>query len=240
MERQDCLWPGGPVFYYDDALFKPGTDAFLLAAFARPRAGDRVCDLGAGTGLIGLLLLTREPSLELHNVEIQAASLRLAERTAQENSLSVSQHLGDLRSLQGVLDPGSLDYVVSNPPYFSPDSGHAAPESARRIARQESACTLEDICSASARLLRWGGRFALVHRPERLCDLIAALRHSGLEPKRLRLVHHTVSSAPSLVLVESRRGGRPSLRVEPPLILRDEKGLETPEVEAIYFRNRKH
>ena len=240
MERMEQLSGCGYRYYYDDALFKPGTDAFLLAAFARPRARDRVCDLGAGTGLIGLVLLTRESSLELRNVELQESPLRLAERTARENALSVCQHLCDLRSLEGVLEAGSFDYVVSNPPYFSSGSGCTAPDPARRIARQESCCTLEEVCAAAARLLRWGGRFALVHRPDRLCDLMTALRRSGLEPKRMRLVHHTTASAPSLVLLEGRRGGRPTLKVEPPLILRDEKGQETPEVQASYFRMMKH
>ena len=237
MERSERLWSGGPVFYYDDALFKPGTDAFLLAAFARPRAGERVCDLGAGTGLIGLLLLAREPSLRLHNVELQAAPLRLAARTAEANALPVSQHLADLRHLEGVLEAGRFDYVVSNPPYFPAGSGHVPPDQARRQARAETGCTLEDVCAAAARLLRWGGRFALVHRPERLCDVLAALRERGLEPKRLRLVQHTASAAPSLVLVESRRGGRPSLAVEPPLVLREGDGRESAEVQAAYFRH---
>ena len=125
MERMDHLWPGGPVFLYDDSLFKPGTDAFLLGAFARPRAGDAVCDLGAGTGLIGLLLLAPEPRLTVHNVEIQAAPLRLADRTARENGLAVCQHLADLRHLEGILPAGSMDYVVSNPPYFPPGRGAA-------------------------------------------------------------------------------------------------------------------
>lgn len=237
MERMDHLWPDGPVFFYDDTLFQPSTDAFLLGAFARPRAREVVCDLGAGTGLIGLLLLAREPSLMLHNVELQAAPLRLAQRTAQENSLAVEQHLADLRHLEGVLHAGSFDYVVSNPPYFQPRRGRASPDAVRRTAREESTCSLEELCTAAARLLRWGGRFALVHRPERLCDLMVNLRRHGLEPKRLRLVQHTAGAAPSLVLVESRRGGKPSLRVEPPLILRDEAGQETPEARAVYFRN---
>ena len=240
MERCDHLWPDGPVFYYDDALFKPGTDAFLLAAFARPRARDRVCDLGAGTGLIGLVLLTRESSLELHNVELQAAALRLAERTAQANNLAVSQHLADLRHLEGVLPAGSMDYVVSNPPYFPPGSGGTPPDAARRAARAEGSCSLADVCAAAARLLRWGGRFALVHRPDRLCDLMVTLRQCNLEPKRLRLVQHTASAVPSLVLLESRRGGRPSLAVEPPLVLREADGQETAEVQAAYFRDREH
>ena len=240
MERMEYLWPGGPVFFYRDDLFKPGTDAFLLGAFARPRAGESVCDLGAGTGLIGLLLLAREPRLTLHNVELQEAPLRLAERTARENGLHVSQHLADLRHLEGVLSAGSMDYVVSNPPYFPSGSGAPPPDGARRAAREEYACSLEDVCTAAARLLRWGGRFALVHRPERLCDLLLALRAAGLEPKRLQLVQHTAGSAPSLVLVESRRGGKPSLRVEAPLILRDASGRETPAVREAYFRDREH
>ena len=240
MERTDRLWPGGPVFFYDDTLFKPSTDAFLLGAFARPRAGETVCDLGAGTGLIGLLLLAREPGLTVHNVELQEPPLRLAERTALENNLAMSQHLADLRHLECVLAPGSMDYVVSNPPYFSSGRGATASGGTRRTAREEHTCSLADICAAAARLLRWGGRFALVHRPERLCDLMVTLRACGLEPKRMQLVQHTACAAPSLVLLESRRGGKPSVRVEPPLILRDAEGRETAAVRAIYFRDREH
>ena len=214
MERTDRLWPGGPVFFYDDTLFKPSTDAFLLGAFARPRAGETVCDLGAGTGLIGLLLLAREPGLTVHNVELQEPPLRLAERTALENNLAMSQHLADLRHLECVLAPGSMDYVVSNPPYFPSGSGATASGGPRRTAREEHTCSLADICAAAARLLRWGGRFALVHRPERLCDVLCALRAQGLEPKRVKLLSHFPGHPPSLLLVEGVRQGRPGLTVE--------------------------
>ena len=235
MERMDRLWPQGPVFYYDDTLFQPGTDTFLLGAFARAKRGETVCDLGAGTGLLGLLLWAREPTIVLHSVECQAPALRLAERTARHNGIDAHHHLGDLRQL--ALPAGCCDLVVSNPPYFPAGSGYAAASAARQTARSETACTLEELCTAAGRLLRWGGRFALVYRPERLCDLMCALRACGMEPKRLRLVQHTASAAPSLVLLESRRGGKPGLTVEPSLLLREADGSETAELQAVYFRS---
>lgn len=236
MERMDRLWPMGPAYYYDDSLFQPSTDTFLLGAFAQAKRGETVCDLGAGTGLLGLLLWAREPSILLHNVECQAPALQLAERTALENGLNAHHHLGDLRQLDGVLQAGCCDLVVSNPPYFSTGSGRAASSAARQTARSEISCTLEELCAAAGRLLRWGGRFALVYRPERLCDLMCALRAYGMEPKRLRMVQNTAAAAPSLVLLEARRGGKPNLTIDPPLILRAADGSESAEVQTIYFR----
>lgn len=236
MERQETLWPGGPVFFYDDALFPPGTDAFLLGAFPKLRRDALVCDLGAGTGLVGLLLLAREPSLRLHNVELQEAPLRLAEKTAAANGFAVSQHLGDLRTMADLPETGRFDLVVSNPPYFSKEAGPACGADALRLARSEAGCTIFDVCRRASRLLRWGGTFAAVYRPERLCDLLEAMRSHGLEPKRLRLVQHTAVSAPSLVLAEGRRGGKPGLTMEPPLVLHRPDGGDTEELEKIYFR----
>ena len=238
MERWETLWPGGPGFFYDDALFPPGTDAFLLGAFPRLRRGDLVCDLGAGTGLVGLLLLAREPSLRLHNVELQEAPLRLAERTAAANGLTVVQHLGDLRTMADLPETGRFDLVVSNPPYFPREAGPDCGAEALRLSRSEAGCTIFDVCRRAARLLRWGGAFAAVYRPERLCDLLEAMRREGLEPKRLRMVQHTPAAAPALVLAEGRRGGRPGLTAEPPLVLHREDGGDTEELEEIYFRRR--
>lgn len=238
MERWETLWPGGPGFFYDDALFPPGTDAFLLGAFPKLRPGALVCDLGAGTGLIGLLLLVREPTLRLHNVEIQAASLALAEKTAAANGLTVQQHLGDLRTMPDLAETGRFDLVVSNPPYFPVGAGPACDTEALRLARSEEGCTIFDVCRRASRLLRWGGAFAAVYRPDRLCDLLEAMRRFGLEPKRLRMVQYTAGAAPSLVLAEGRRGGKPGLTVEPPLLLCREDGSDTEEVEEIYFRRR--
>lgn len=237
MEKSDRLWPGGPVFYYDDSLFPPSTDTFVLGAFARTRRGERVCDLGSGTGLLGLLLLAREPELHLTGVERCADACALARQTAERNGLEgrLVTVEGDLREY-GLLPAGSFDAVVSNPPYFAAGSGVLSPDRARRDARADENCSLEELCAAAARLLRWGGRFSLVFRPERMAELFACLRERRLEPKRLRFVQHRPQAAPSLLLLESRLGGRPGLAVEPLLLLHDEQGRETEELRRIYFQ----
>ena len=240
MEKTDRLWPDGWQFLFDDVLFQPGTDSFLLGAFPKLKRGERVCDLGAGTGLLGLLLLAREPSLHITNVEIQSAACDLAQRTAALNGLesAVTCVEGDLRQ-PSLLPAGSFDLVVSNPPYFSESSGALAHSDARRTARSEVSCTLEDICAAASRLLRWGGRLALVFRTERLAELMELTRRHGLEPKRLRFVHNTSHSAPSLLLLECRRGGKTGLTVDAPLLMTNEDGTPSTDVDAAYFRNKR-
>lgn len=240
MEKTDQLWPGGWQFLFDDALFQPGTDSFLLGAFARVKRGDQVCDLGAGTGLLGLLLLARQPSLHITNVEIQGAACDLARRTAALNGLeeSITCVEGDLRET-ALCKPGSFDVVITNPPYFTEGSGAQALSDARRTARSESCCTLEEICAAASRLLRWGGRLFLCLRPERMAELMELCRRHALEPKRLRLVQNTAQSAPWLLLLECRRGGKTSLAVEAPLIMTNTDGTPTADMDAAYFRDKR-
>jgi tRNA1Val (adenine37-N6)-methyltransferase len=125
---------------------------------------------------------------------------------------------------------------VSNPPYYAEGRGKSSLKDGRASAREERTCTLADVCAAASYLTRWGGLFALVHKPERLAEVICALRENGLEPKRLRFVQYNAEAAPNLILIESRRGGKPSLRIEAPLILADEYGNDTEEVKRIYHR----
>ena len=240
MEKIDQLWPGGFRFLFDDALFQPGTDSFLLGAFPRLKRSETVCDLGGGTGLLGLLLLAREPSLHVTEVELQSQACALCRRSAALNGLEDSLQCieADLRHLP-MLRPGSFDLVVANPPYFAAGSGAQAESAARRAARSEVTCTLEDILTAAARLLRWGGRLALVFRTERMAELMAAARRHGLEPKRLCIVQNTISSTPSLFLLECRRGGHTGLQVEPPLLLQGPDGKPTAALDAAYFRNKR-
>ena len=232
MERKDFLRQGGPCFYFDTELFAPMTDSFALGWFAAPKRGERVCDLGSGTGLLGTLLLAREPSLTLFCVEQNAAANALAEKGFAENGWAerVTLRTGDLRENAALPAAGSMDYALSNPPYFPAGSGASAAGEARQAAREEVGCTLADVCAAAARVLRWGGRFALVHRPERLSDLFCTLRAHGLEPKRLRFVASAAESAPSLALVEARRGGKAGLSVEPMLF------IGSTDWDEVYFR----
>ena len=240
MEHWEPLKPGGLRFVYDDALFPPGTDSFLLSSLPRLRPGLRVCDLGCGTGLLSLLLLQRQRELRVTGLELQAEAVRLARRAAEENGLedrfAVCQ--GNLRDHRSLFPGGSFDLVICNPPYYPSGSGRMARDAQRRDARAETSCSLEDVCQAAAWLLRWGGSFCLVHKPERLADLCCILRGCGLEAKRLRFVCKAAGSAPSLILLESRRGGRPVLTVEAPLILQDAGGAPTAELDAIYFRTK--
>ena len=238
MEHWEALCHGGYRFVYNDALFRPGTDTFLLSSLPRLKPGLQVCDLGCGTGLLGLLLLQRQPGLTVTGIDIQPAAIRLAEEAAVKNGLTdcLTFQAADLRNVKALFPTGSFDLAVCNPPYYPSASGSLSGDSARRTARSEVACTPEDVCKAASYLLRWGGSFCLVHKPERLTDLLCALRENGLEPKRLRFVCKTAGSAPSLALAEARRGGRPGLAIEEPLILQTPDGAPTPEVDAIYFR----
>ena len=238
MEHWESLKDGGYRFVYDDTLFRPGTDSFVLSSLPRLKPGLRVCDLGCGTGLLGLLLLQRQSGLQVTGLELQADAVALAQKAIEKNGLQdcFTVREGDLRDVRSYFKTGSFDLVICNPPYFPPQSGAVSDAPALQKARAETACTLEDVCRAAAYLLRWGGSFCLVHKPERLTDLLCTLRQTAMEPKRLRFVCKTAGSAPSLLLLEGRRGGKPGLTIDPPLILQNPDGTSTAEVDAIYFR----
>ena len=232
----EALRPGGLRFVYGNGQHPPGLDSFLLASLPGLRPGLRVCALGCGTGLLGLLLLQRQPDLRVTGLASQPEAVRLGRLAAAENQLEdrLVFRLEDLRETS--LPAGRFDLAICNPPYFPPSAGPPPKGEARRTARTEAACALEDVCRTAGRLLRWGGALCLVHKPERLTDLLCALRENGLEPKRLRLVSPRWDRAPSLLLAEARRGGRPGLRVEPPLILENPDGSPSAELSRIYFR----
>ncbi len=236
MERTETFTGCDFRYTYDDTLFPPGTDSFLLSSFPSLKPGLRVCDLGCGAGLLGLLLLRREPALSVCGVELDPTAARLARHNIEQNRLQgrMQVYAGDLRDPK-LLPAGQWDLAISNPPYYAAGSGALPRSAGLQPARAELNCTLDALCRSAARLVRWGGRICLVHKPERLVDTLCALRAAGAEPKRLRWVCQRAEAAPSLVLIEGRRGGRPGLRTEPPLILTRD-GAPTPEVNALYHR----
>ena len=193
-------WPEG--------VFPLGGDALALGEFATVRPRWRVCDLGTGSGALLLMLARRAEGLSLTGVEQDPLAARTARDNLAANGLPGELVLGDWREIP--LPAGAFDLVVSNPPYFPPDSGRG-----NDPARMELHGGLEELCAAAGRLLKNGGRFALCHRPERLCDVLCTLRAHGLEPKRLKLVAHSPAHSPALLLVEAVKGGRPGLTVEP-------------------------
>lgn len=240
MEKTERLWDGGPVLLHGDNVFPPSTDTFLLGYFARVRRGERVCDLGAGGGLLGTLLLARQRELTVTAVELQEAGCDTIRRAAACNGWEdrLLPWQADLRQAQQLPHTGSFDAVVTNPPYFPAPRGVLSPDRQRQSTRAECTCTLEDICRAASRLLRSGGRFSLVMPPQRMAELFGTAQKVHLEPKRMRTVHFDPAAAPSLFLLECRKDGHTGLTMESPLFLRDGQGQETQEYQRIYFRAR--
>ena len=198
-----------------------GTDAYLLAAYVRPQKSGRAVDLGSGTGILPLLLVARDKIGTVHAAEIQPAFAELIERNAALNGFSerIRAVCKDVRELTPEDVGGEVDLVVSNPPYMRPNAGKKNEWDEKYIARHEVFGGIADFCGAAGRLLRYGGRFVSVLRPDRLADLVAALRQAGMEPKRMTLVYADASAEPCMVLTEAVKGSAPDLRVTPPLLL---------------------
>lgn len=217
-------------------LFSLGTDAMALAYFARVPQGAAVCDLCAGGGAVGLLLLAADPSLRITAVELQQEACELMQQTREKNGLAgrFTVLRGDIREIRALLPQGSFRHVICNPPYYPVGSGAAPEHMAMAIARTELCCSLEDVCAAARWLLPTGGSLWLVHKPERLAELCARLCAAGLEPKLLRAVCPKPGAAPSLLLLRAVRGGKPGLDWQAPLVLADETGQPTEEYRRIY------
>lgn len=238
MEGFDELWPDGPKFMQRGGGFRLSTDSVMLADFVNVKKARRCLDLGSGAGVLCVLLAARAPDMDITGIELQEDWAELSRANLRENHMDSKVNIitGDLRRYRDLVPAGSFDLVVSNPPYFSVNSGYSAPDESRASARDERSCTLWDICSAAGWSLRWGGSLCIVHRPERLSEIFCSMTANGIEPKRLREVCPRAGRAPSLVLVEGRRGGRAGLSFEPPLILTDEDGSDSVEARRIYRR----
>ena len=222
-----------------------GTDAYLLSAFVRPKKSAVAVDLGSGTGIIPLLCLARNKAARFTAVEIQPSFCDLIGRNATLNGVAdrLSPLCADVREIKADTVGGEVDLVTANPPYMAPSSGARNTTDEKYIARHEVCGTVADFCAAAGRLLKHGGRFCVVFRPERLADLFAGLRDVHLEPKRMTMVQATYAAVPSMVLVEAVKYAAPGMIVTPTLCLwaasvdHPEKPLEplVPTVDAAYI-----
>ena len=190
-------------------VFRLGSDSQALGSFVQVRRGETVCDLGCGGGVLGLYLFARERDIKLTALDISADAVELARENFAANDLDADVRHADLRTVRELFPAGSFDLAVSNPPYFSVGSGYSGGST-----RMEETCALTDLCAAAKWLVRNGGRFALVHRPERRADLFSALREHMFEPKRLQFIQ-AAGKPPSAVLIEAYKEGKPGLSVLP-------------------------
>lgn len=240
-ERIDELQRNGYRIIQNPDKFCFGMDAVLLSGFAAEgvsgiKEGDKVIDLGTGTGIIPILLEAKTKAVHLTGLEIQKESADMAYRSVRLNGLEgkIDIVTGDIREADALFAAASFDIVTCNPPYMIGQHGLVNPDGPKAIARHEVLCTFDDVAKTAARLLKPGGHFYLVHRPFRLSEIMTTLSQYKLEPKRMRLVYPYVDKEPNMVLLEATRGGKPRLQVEPPLIVYKEPGVYTREIYDIY------
>ena len=235
-ERIDDLQRKGYRIIQNPDYFCFGMDAILLSGFANVKKGERVLDMGTGTGIIPILLEVKTQGESFVGLEIQQPVADMAARSVRLNQLEDKIEIvcGDIKEASTILKPCSFDVVTCNPPYMNQTHGIVNPTKPKAIARHEILCNFEDIAREASKLLKPKGRFYLVHRPRRLMDLLCTLRTYHLEPKRMRYIHPFKEEEANMVLIEALHNGGVQMRVESPLIVYDEPGKYTQEVLQIY------
>ncbi|AWZ47466.1 SAM-dependent methyltransferase [Clostridiaceae bacterium 14S0207] len=221
--------------------FRFGVDAVLLANFANVKKNHNVVDLCSGTGIIPFILAGKTECSSVTGIEIQEDMVEMAKRTSKLNNLEerikfVNENLTNLKYIKSM---SKVDVVTVNPPYKLRNAGIVNPEDKMAIARHEICCNLEDVIISAKTLLKDRGRFYMVHRPERLVDILTLMRQHKLEPKRIRMIHPSANKAPNIVLIEGQRDGGKFFKWEDPLYVHNEDGSYTKEIEEIYNSHRK-
>ena len=198
-----------------------GTDAFLLAAYAKSAPSKTAAELGCGTGIVSLLCAAREKFSKIYAFEVQEGFYDVALRNTLNNGFEgiVIPRLADIRDVKATDVGGEIDAVFANPPYMKTDSGKRNNADEKYIARHEVMGAISDFCACASRLLKYGGKFYVVWRPDRLSELFSAMSLYSLEPKTMTFVHANENREPSMVLICAVKGGKPSLKVTPPLFL---------------------
>jgi tRNA1Val (adenine37-N6)-methyltransferase len=234
-ETCDTILDGSITLIQPKHGYRFSVEAVLLGRFARAKSRERVLELGAGCGVMSIMIAALYRPREVVATEIQPPLAAMIARNAEANGLeSVKAVCADLRQkkIAGV-EPASFDLVVANPPYRAAASGRENPDHSRRVARGEGATVLLDFVAAARRYARIGGRVAFVFTARRSAELISAMRSKQLEPKRIRFIHPQVARPASVMLIEARVGGGIEVAIEPPLILYDRPGIYSAEARAL-------
>ena len=235
-ERIDYLQRNGYKIIQNEKKFCFGMDAVLLSGFALVKEGEKLLDIGTGTGIIPILLEAKSDGDHFTGLEIQEESADMAARSVKLNGLTdkIDIICGDIKDAQSLFRPASFDVITTNPPYMIGKHGLTGKNREKAIARHEIFCTLDDIARQAGELLKDKGRFYMVHRPFRLVEIFNTLTKYRLEPKRLKLVYPFIDKEPNMVLIEALKGGNPRLTVEKPLIVYSEPGVYMDEIYDIY------
>ncbi len=235
-ERLDELQRNGYRIIQNPEKFCFGMDAVLLSGFAKAKKGDVALDMGTGTGIIPILMEAKTECSHLTGLEIQEESADMARRSVALNGLSEKIDIvtGDIKEAGRIFKSASFDIITCNPPYMIGQHGLTNPDAPKAIARHEVLCTLEDVVSQTAKLLKPGGHFYMVHRPFRMAEIISLMVKYRLEPKRMQLVYPYVDKEPNMILIEGVRGGKSRMTVEKPLIVYKEPGVYMPEIYEVY------
>ncbi len=239
-ERVDDLqYKGLRIIQHPDG-FRFGMDAVLLADYTRLRPRERVADLGAGTGILCVLLSAKRDDTVFHAIELQPGMADMAARTMRLNGLQgrVQTHCADVLDAPALLGCEQTDAVVCNPPYGKRESALVNPSETLATARHETAGNLDAFLRAGSAILRNHGRMTLCFPAPRFLELCDGLRACRLEPKRVRMVCAHAADAPYLLLIEAAKNARPQLLWEPPLIVYGPDGAPTEELDRIYHISR--
>ncbi|MBE5804642.1 MAG: methyltransferase domain-containing protein [Clostridiales bacterium] len=235
-ERLDDLQLADMRILQKENGFRFGMDAVLLADFARVEARDVVADFGTGTGILPLLLLGRGKGSYIHAFEIQQDMADMARRTMQLNGLTdrVTVHAMPVEQALTVLEPCSLDVIISNPPYGTPGTTLLNPSDTLRVSRHQSPEGLAAWLTMAYRLLKGKGRMAVVYPAPRMLEMMQAMEKAHLAPKRFRMIYPAAHKPSNLVLIEAVKDAKPMLHPESPLIVYEADGSMTPELKRIY------
>ena len=235
-ERIDDLNRGGYRIIQDPSKFCFGMDAVLLAWFSRVEPHERALDLCSGNGAVMLLADARRPGAKWTGLEIQEESSDLAARSILLNGTEdrMTAVSGDLRGAAGRFGKASFDVITVNPPYKKAGSGLRNPSEAKAISRHEVLCTLEDVLREASGLLRDGGRFYMVHRPERITEILSGMLERKLAPKDVVFVHPFADKDATMVLVSGVKGGRNEAAVRPPIVIYEDKARYSAQYLKIY------
>jgi tRNA1Val (adenine37-N6)-methyltransferase len=230
-ETTDSILNGALTLVQPRSGYRFSIDSILLGRFVRVRRRDRILELGAGCGVISVMIAALWLPREVVAVEIQSDLAVIAQRNAALNQLdSIRVINADLRSRRiDKLAPASFDVIIANPPYRTMGSGRPSPHPGRRSAREEGAATLADFVAAAQRFAANGARAAFVFDASRSAELLRCLAAHSLEPKRIRFVHPRIDASATTILVEARKGGGVEVAIEPPLMIYDRPGLYSAE-----------